>query len=117
DSDTIPILEKMIFPYVTLITPNLIEAELLLRIKINTSLEQESSAIKLGNEFNVNVLIKGGHFDGQKSSDVLYLYKNTLCHWFHAQRIHSQNTHGTGCSLSSAIASYLAKGYSLKDAI
>ena len=117
NSGTIPMMKEIIFPYVTLITPNLIEAELLLQIKINTSLEQELAAIKLGDQFNINVLIKGGHFDGQQSSDVLYLYKNALCYWFHAQRIYSQNTHGTGCSLSSAIASYLAKGHSLKDAI
>jgi hydroxymethylpyrimidine/phosphomethylpyrimidine kinase len=117
DPSTIPILKEILFPYVTLITPNLIEAELLLHIKINTSSEQELAAIEMGTQFEVNVLIKGGHFGGQQSSDVLYLYKNKLCHWFHAQRIHSQNTHGTGCSLSSAIASYLAKGCLLKDAI
>ncbi len=114
---TIPILEEMLFPYVNLITPNLMEAESLLKVKINNSAEQELAAIKIGTQFKVNVLIKGGHFDGQESSDVLYVCKDKLCHWFHAQRIHSQNTHGTGCSLSSAIASYLAKGCSLKDAI
>lgn len=117
DPSTIPILKEMIFPHVTLITPNLIEAELLLHVKINTSSEQESAAVKMGKQFKINVLIKGGHFAGQQSSDVLYLYKNKLSHWYHAKRIHSQNTHGTGCSLSSAIASYHAKGCSLKDAI
>ena len=117
DLNTIPILEEMIFPYVTLITPNVIEAELLLRIKINTPLEQASAAKKMGDKFKVNVLIKGGHLSGEQSSDLLYLYENKRCHWFHAKRIYSQNTHGTGCSLSSAIASYLAKGCSLKDAI
>lgn len=117
DIDTIPILEEMIFPYVTLITPNIMEAELLLRIKINTTVEQESAAIKMGNQFNVNVLIKGGHLSSEQSSDVLYLHEKKLCYWFHAKRIYSKNTHGTGCSLSSAIASYLAKGCSLKDAV
>jgi hydroxymethylpyrimidine/phosphomethylpyrimidine kinase len=117
DPHTIPLLREMIFPYVTLITPNLIEAELLLDIKIHTSSEQELAAIKLGNQFKVNVLIKGGHLDGQQASDVLYLYESTACYWYHADRIDSKNTHGTGCSLSSAIASYLAKNYSLKDAI
>ncbi|MFZ2315837.1 MAG: bifunctional hydroxymethylpyrimidine kinase/phosphomethylpyrimidine kinase [Gammaproteobacteria bacterium] len=117
DPRTIPILKEMIFPYVTLITPNLIEAELLYHRKIDTSSEQESAAIKMGIQFKVNVLIKGGHLSGQQSSDVLYLYQNKRWHWFHAQRIYSQNTHGTGCSLSSAITSYLAKGFLLKDAI
>lgn len=117
DPTTIPVLKEKLFPYVTLITPNLIEAELLLGIKIHTASEQELAAVQLGNQFKVNVLIKGGHLDGQQSSDVLYLYENKLCYWFHANRIDSQNTHGTGCSLSSAIAAYLAKDYSLKDAI
>ncbi len=117
DLATIPILKNMLFPYVTLITPNLSEAELLLGKKINTAAEQELAAIEMGNQFKINVLIKGGHFDGEQSSDVVYLYKDKVCHWFHAQRIHSNNTHGTGCSLSSAIASYLAKGLELKDAI
>ena len=117
DLQTLPLLQKIIFPFVTLITPNLREAELLLQTKINTASEQESAAIKMGNQFKINVLIKGGHLSGQRSSDVLYLYENKTCYWFHANRINSQNTHGTGCSLSSAIASYLAKGHALTDAI
>lgn len=117
DSATIPFLKERIFPYVNLITPNLIEAELLLHIKINTPLEQESAAIKMGNQFKTNVLIKGGHFSDLQSSDVLYLYNNAQCYWFHANRIHSLNTHGTGCSLSSAIASYRAQDCSLRNAV
>lgn len=115
--NTVPLLQEMIFPQVTLITPNLIEAELLLNEKITTPSEQESAAIKMGSQFHINVLIKGGHLHGQLSSDVLYLYKDNSCHWFHAQRIHSKNTHGTGCCLSSAIAAYLAKGNALKNAV
>lgn len=117
DLNTIPILKKTIFPFVTLVTPNLPEAELLLKIKINSLTEQESAAIKMGKEFKTNVLIKGGHMSGHQSSDVLYLFENAQSYWFHAKRIDSKNTHGTGCSLSSAIASYLAKGFSLKEAV
>jgi len=117
DPDAIPLLIDIIFPEVTLITPNLMEAELLLNVKINNSSEQESAAIRMGNQFKINVLIKGGHLHGHLSSDVLYLYADKQCHWFHAERIHSRNTHGTGCSLSSAISSYLAKDYSIKDAV
>lgn len=117
DPSAISILKERIFPHATVITPNLSEAELLLDNKINTSAEQESAAIKIGAQFKTNVLIKGGHFEGAQSSDVLYLFKNKACYWFHAPRIRSQNTHGTGCSLSSAIASYLAKGCPLKKAI
>ncbi|MBA3662036.1 MAG: bifunctional hydroxymethylpyrimidine kinase/phosphomethylpyrimidine kinase [Gammaproteobacteria bacterium] len=117
DTKSIMLLEKQIFPYATLITPNLVEAEILLRIKISTLADQELAALKIGNQFKVNVLIKGGHFHGLQSSDVLYLYEERSCHWFHAKRINSLNSHGTGCSLSSAIASYLAQDYPLKDAI
>jgi hydroxymethylpyrimidine/phosphomethylpyrimidine kinase len=117
DPVMIPLLITDIFPQVTLITPNLMEAELLMNIKINSSAEQEHVAVKMGNQFKVNVLIKGGHLSGPQASDVLYLYADQKCHWFHSARIHSLNTHGTGCSLSSAISSYLAKGYCIKDAI
>jgi hydroxymethylpyrimidine/phosphomethylpyrimidine kinase len=117
DFDTIPVLEARIFPYAHLITPNLIEAEVLLQIKIHTSAEQEAAAIRMGKEFKTNILIKGGHLNGTQSSDVLYLYENAHCYWFHAVKIDSKNTHGTGCSLSSAIASYYAQQGSLEKAI
>jgi hydroxymethylpyrimidine/phosphomethylpyrimidine kinase len=117
DIETIPLLQKTIFPHVNLITPNLIEAELLLQLKINTPLEQETAAINMGRKFKTNVLIKGGHFNGLQSSDVLYRFDNAQCYWFHANRVHSPNTHGTGCSLSSAIASYHAQGYELNHAV
>ena len=77
----------------------------------------EAAAIQLGTQFNINVLIKGGHLNGQQSSDVLYIAQQHECQWFHAERVQTTNTHGTGCSLSSAIASYLAQGYLLTDAI
>lgn len=114
---TMQILQNKLFPYVTLITPNVLEAEKLLGTKINTFFSQKSAAIEIGNRFRVNVLVKGGHLDTPQSSDVLYLYQNAQCFWFHADRINSHNTHGTGCSLSAAIASYLAQGCLLTEAI
>jgi hydroxymethylpyrimidine/phosphomethylpyrimidine kinase len=116
-SSTISVLKETIFPYVTLVTPNLPETEYLLGAKINTPVEQQAAAIELGNQFNINVLIKGGHLESEVAADVLYLNETQECHWFSSKRIHSMNSHGTGCSLSSAIASYLAQGCSLKDAI
>lgn len=117
DPHVIPILKDILFPLVTLVTPNAIEAEVLLNKKITTTHEQEAAAIAIGNEFQLNVLIKGGHINHQQASDVLYLYRENTCHWFHAERIVSLNTHGTGCSLSSAIAAFLAKHYTLHEAI
>lgn len=105
-----------LFPQVGLITPNIPEAEQLLEITIQNRQEQAQAAEALGRKFQVNVLIKGGHLPDE-ANDVLYLYDKKYFHWFYADRIHSGNTHGTGCSLSSAIASYLAQGFSLIEAI
>jgi len=115
--EIIDYLKEKLFPLVDLITPNLFEAEKLLGKKIETLNKMESAAEELGKTFNINVLVKGGHLDTQESSDVLYLTKESSHHWFHTARIHTKNTHGTGCTLSSAIASYLAHGHTLQKAI
>lgn len=116
-SDAMDVMREKLFPLVTLITPNLIEAEIMMEEKINNLTEMESLAIKMGNTFNTNILLKGGHLNSQQSPDVLYSYQDTACHWFHVERIHTLNTHGTGCSLSSAISSYLAQGETLPNAV
>ncbi len=110
-------LKEKLFSLATLITPNILEAEKLASMRISNEQEQARAAKKLGDDYQVNILIKGGHLCKEQSSDVLYLYESMHCVWFHTNRIHSKNTHGTGCSLSSAIASYLAQGSSLKKAI
>jgi hydroxymethylpyrimidine/phosphomethylpyrimidine kinase len=116
-SHIIHLLTETLFPLVDLITPNLFEAEKILGEKIETLSEMEPAAKKIGDRFNVNVLLKGGHLNTPDSPDVLYLQKENYYEWFHAKRILSNNTHGTGCTLSSAIASYLAQGYSLSHAV
>jgi hydroxymethylpyrimidine/phosphomethylpyrimidine kinase len=116
-SHTTSFLKRKLFPHVSLITPNIFEAEKLLGEKIETSDQQEKAAIELGRDFQFNVLIKGGHIQSEKSSDVLYLFHEDCVKWFHAPRIETINTHGTGCSLSSAIASMLSKNYSVIDAV
>ena len=117
ESSAIQSLKKHIKDLIYLITPNLYEAEHLLGNSIRSQTDMSDAAIALGNQLNTNVLIKGGHMEGSMASDVLYLKKESQCHWFHSERIASKNTHGTGCSLSSAIASYLAQGLGLHDAI
>lgn len=115
--DTIELLKKRLIGAVSLITPNIFEAEHLLGSAITSLSDMEATAKKIAEQFNINVLVKGGHLNGQQSSDVLYSMQNSECHWFHAERIPTKNTHGTGCSLSSAIASYFAQGFSLYEAI
>lgn len=115
--NTIDLIKKELFPIVNLITPNLFEAEQLLGRKIASLNEMERAAEAISKDFNINVLIKGGHLNMIESSDVLYLVNDVNYHWFHATRIHTKNTHGTGCTLSSAIASYLARDLTMSDAI
>jgi hydroxymethylpyrimidine/phosphomethylpyrimidine kinase len=117
EPDTIDFLMKTLLPRVTLITPNLPEAEKLLNNTIDTPFTMAHAAKKLADEYRFNVLIKGGHLDTPQSSDVLYDFHTQTHHWFHAERVVSKHTHGTGCTFSSAIASYLAQGFSLQQAI
>lgn len=110
-------LKERLFPLVDLITPNIIEAEKIIGEKIETLSEMESAAKRIANTYNVNILLKGGHLKGSQSSDVLYSKDDFNHYWFHEKRIPTKNTHGTGCTLSSAIASYLAQNYTLQNAI
>lgn len=115
--ETLDFLKKSIFPHVSLLTPNILEAEKLLGKTIRTTDEQEQAAILAGQLFQTNVLVKGGHLSGKKSSDVLYQVEGAQLTWFHADRIETGNTHGTGCTLSSAIATYLGREKSLTEAV
>jgi len=110
-------LIETLFPLVNLITPNLHEAQIILGKSIQSEIEMEHAAKEIASRFKINVLVKGGHLHSLQSSDVLYSQQSEAFHWYHAPRILTQNTHGTGCTLSSAIASYLAQDHSLIDAI
>ncbi len=117
EPDVIDDLKNRIFPCCTLITPNIPEAEVLLGERIQTEQDMIRAATRLGEMFNLNVLVKGGHFEKSEASDVLYVRSEKVHHWFHASRIDTKNTHGTGCTFSAAIASYLAQGLTLIPAI
>ena len=117
DPNTIDFLKQRLLPFVTVLTPNIPEAETLLGELITTFAQMEHAAETLGERYQVDVLIKGGHLRSEKSSDVLYSHLHGNHDWFHAERIDTINTHGTGCTLSSAIASYLALNYTLYDAV
>jgi hydroxymethylpyrimidine/phosphomethylpyrimidine kinase len=108
---------KELFVYADLLTPNIPEAETILNITIHDQDEMEQAAANLALQFKTNVLLKGGHLHSGTASDVLYCYSDKKLYWYHTDRIHTQHTHGTGCTLSAAIASYLAQGHSLREAI
>lgn len=121
EDDAIDALKKHLFPLCTTITPNRPEAETLLGRKINDKSEVEDAAraiLELGPK---SVLLKGGHFSDEKSADCLVLNEpdenNREVYWYESKRIETKNTHGTGCTLSSAIAAELAKGVTLPEAV
>lgn len=109
------IYEGRLLPMADLITPNIPEAEVLSGIKIDSEKSMEKAADVLALKYNTNILIKGGHF-AFSSSDLLCLQGGRLI-WYPMERIETQNTHGTGCTLSSSLAANLAYGFSLEDAV
>lgn len=112
-TEAVKALKEKLFPLADLITPNLQEAEVLSGKEINSIEDMVEAAKLIYEESNVAVLLKGGHLD-DSCDDLLYDGEET---WFRGKKIANQNTHGTGCTLSSAIASNLAKGHSLSDSI
>lgn len=107
---------KSFLPKVMLITPNIPEAELLVDHNI-TFENQEASAKELGEMYQVSVLLKGGHLElTDIMTDVLYNHKSKETLIIRNKAIDTINTHGTGCSLSSSIATYICLGFSLEEA-
>lgn len=106
-------LLSRLFPRATLITPNKFEAESLTGMTISTESALKAAAKRLA-EFGAQaILIKGGHSDEETCLDLLYLPSTNDWHYFHKPRVATNNTHGTGCTLSAAICAYLAHGHDL----
>ncbi|KXO14586.1 bifunctional hydroxymethylpyrimidine kinase/phosphomethylpyrimidine kinase [Peptoniphilus sp. GNH] len=112
--DSIEALKDKLLPLADLLTPNIPEAEILSDIKIESIDDMIRAAKIISDKFECATLIKGGH-NLNDAND--YLYKNGEGTWFYGKRIDNPNTHGTGCTLSSAIAANLAKGFSMKESI
>lgn len=107
-------LVKKLIPLATLVTPNIPEAEILSNMSIKTEEDMITAAKQIGDNYNAAVLLKGGH-KVNDANDLLYSSGEVV--WFKGRKIDNPNTHGTGCTLSSAIASNLAKGYDIKSAV
>lgn len=114
--DTVSVLKRVLFPLMTLITPNLDEAEILTGQSITSVQEMQQAAKALLQTHCGAVLLKGGHLKGEKLYDV-YINSTGDELIFESDYIDSENVHGTGCTLSSAIAAYLALGNDLPLAI
>jgi hydroxymethylpyrimidine/phosphomethylpyrimidine kinase len=116
DDEAVDVLVRELFPLATVVTPNLDEAALLVKQALRTEADMEQAARKLLEMGARAVLLKGGHLSGDTVSDLL-LARGAAPMWLRAPRIASKNTHGTGCTLSSAIASHLALGADLAQAV
>jgi len=109
-------LVRKLFPRTLLVTPNLDEASLLVRRPLNSEADMEAAAQEMLAMGARAVLLKGGHLSGDLVCDLL-LVKGAPLHWMRAPRIETANTHGTGCTLSSAVAAHLALGMDLLPAV
>ena len=114
NDDAIETLKNRLLPIATLITPNIPEAEVLSGIEIKDANDMEAAAKLINERYNCAVLCKGGH-NLNDANDLLCMDGNLT--WFNGKRIDNPNTHGTGCTLSSAIASNLAKGFEICEAV
>ena len=112
--EAVKTLKGKLLPIAAVVTPNIPEAKILSGMEIHTEEEMEKAAKMIGDSYSCAVLLKGGH-NINDANDLLY--SDGKCKWFKGKRIDNPNTHGTGCTLSSAIAAYLAKGYGLEDAV
>jgi len=107
---------KEIFTKAQLITPNIPEAELLIGYAIDEK-NIENAAIQLGKTYRTSILLKGGHLTKNELIDVLYIYQENRTVKITNTKIATHNTHGTGCSLSSSIATFLSLGFDLEAAV
>ncbi|MGI6255663.1 MAG: bifunctional hydroxymethylpyrimidine kinase/phosphomethylpyrimidine kinase [Acutalibacter sp.] len=113
-TDAVETLTKELLPLAAVVTPNIPEGEVLSGRSIQSRQDMEEAAKSIGDSFGCSVLLKGGHSISDAND---LLYQGGRCQWFEGKRIENPNTHGTGCTLSSAIAANLAKGFPLEQSV
>ena len=114
EQNAVETLINELLPISTLVTPNIPEAQVLSGMSIQNKEDMIAAAKRIGDSYHCAVLLKGGHSINDAND---LLYANDELVWFEGKRINNPNTHGTGCTLSSAIASNLAKGFTLTESI
>lgn len=112
--EAIDVLTQELFPLADVVTPNIPEAQILSEMTISSKEEMIQAAEKIGKRYGCAVLLKGGHAVNDAND---LLYESGTVRWFEGRRIENSNTHGTGCTLSSAIASNLAKGFTMAESV
>lgn len=113
--DAVEALTQELLPLADIITPNISEAEVLSGTKIQSVEDMVSAATIISQQYDGYILIKGGHL--RDSADDLLCRKGEEVVWYPCERLNSENTHGTGCTLSSAIACGLAQGLDMKNSV
>lgn len=114
NEDAIAVLKEALLPLATVLTPNIPEAEVLSGLSIHSEEDMIAAAKAISETYGCAVLCKGGHSINDAND---LLYADGAARWFKGQRIDNPNTHGTGCTLSSAIAANLAKGFDLETSV
>lgn len=112
--DAVETLVRELMPLADIVTPNIPETEVLTGMKISTPEDMERAAREVSERYGCGVLCKGGHRVNDAND---LLWSDGTGRWYRGERIENPNTHGTGCTLSSAIASNLAKGYSMGESV
>ena len=112
--EALSVLKEYLLPIASVVTPNIPEAEILTGMTIQNEADMIQAAKNISETYHCAVLCKGGHSIND-ANDLLYSDGNYR--WFYGKRINNPNTHGTGCTLSSAIAANLAKGYNLETSV
>lgn len=112
--DAVATLKEKLLPAADILTPNIPESEVLSGMQVKTEEDMIRAAETISMKYHCAVLVKGGH---QLNDANDLLYRDGSYRWFHGKRIDNPNTHGTGCTLSSAIASNLAKGFSMDESV
>ena len=113
-TDAVQTLTRELFPLATVVTPNIPEAQVLSGLTIEGKEDMLTAASKIGTTYGCAVLLKGGHSINDAND---LLFADGEVYWFEGKRIDNPNTHGTGCTLSSAIAANLAKGFGLAQSV
>lgn len=110
-------LREQLLPITTVLTPNLFEASELLGRGIQDKAQMENAALDLMEMGPQAVVVKGGHLSGDCADCLCFKNPRPEIHWFSTSRILTQNTHGTGCTFSAAIAAFLARGFTILDSV
>lgn len=114
--DALQAFRGELLPLASLLTPNVPEAEILAGMSIGSVADMDHAAAAICREARCDVLVKGGHIEGDTKTDILYSGGSRVA-TFETRTVCTRNTHGTGCTLSSAITAHLALGYAMADAI